>query len=130
MVSDAASLRSSAAALGLHRVVHLGYADSGKDDPVLPDPPGRVRFAEADTEAAERLAEILKAEHADVLLSYDVNGGYGHPDHVKVHEVGRRAAAHTPVDLLLEAMMPREPIVRALQLALTCFELTGHQLEC
>ncbi|MEU8889881.1 PIG-L family deacetylase [Streptomyces sp. NPDC048442] len=111
-------LRASAAALGVHRVVHLGYADSGRDRSMLSDPPGRVRFARVDPdEAAERLAEILRAERADVLLSYDVNGGYGHRDHVKVHEVGRRAAARTSVALLLEATLPREPIVRALRLA-------------
>jgi hypothetical protein len=43
------------------------------------DPPGRVRFARADLdEAAQRLAAILRAEHAEVLLSYQPNGGYGH----------------------------------------------------
>lgn len=111
-------LRESCAALGVHRVVHLGYADSGRDEPMLPDPPGRVRFARADTqEAAERLVEILRAERADVLLSYDANGGYGHRDHVKVHEVGRSAAACVPVAVLLEATLPREPIVRVLRLA-------------
>ncbi|MFH8409261.1 PIG-L deacetylase family protein [Streptomyces sp. NPDC018019] len=111
-------LRASCAALGVHRVLHLGYADSGRDDPMLPDPPGRVRFARADTEtAAEQLAEILRAERADVLLSYDATGGYGHPDHVQVHKVGRSAATRASVALLLEATLPREPIVRALRLA-------------
>lgn len=36
-------------------------------------------------EAAERLAEVLREEKADLLLSYDPNGGYGHRDHVRVH---------------------------------------------
>lgn len=108
-------LRASCSKLGVHRVVHLGYADSGRDEPMLPDPPGRVRFARADTdEAAERLAKILRAERADVLLSYDANGGYGHRDHVKVHQVGRNAAARVSVPVLLEATLPREPLVRAL----------------
>ncbi len=36
---------------------------------------------------------------ADVLVTYDEHGGYGHPDHVQVHRVGMRAAelAGTPV---------------------------------
>ncbi|MFD9367126.1 PIG-L deacetylase family protein [Streptomyces sp. NPDC060020] len=120
-------LRASSAALGVHRVVHLGYADSGRSEPMLPDPPGRVRFARADTEeAAERLAEILRAERADVLLSYDANGGYGHRDHVKVHEVGRSAVARASVPLLLEATLPREPIVRALRLA-SCLGLAPRE---
>src|SRR5436190_1138735 len=42
--------------------------------------------------AAERLAAILREERADVLLTYDDHGGYGHPDHIQVHRVGVRAA--------------------------------------
>ncbi len=40
-------------------------------------------------EAGQRLAAVLREEHADVLTTYDPNGGYGHPDHVHVHDVGR-----------------------------------------
>ena len=48
-----------------------------------------TRFVEADAdEAAGRLAAILVEEQADVLTTYDPNGGYGHPDHVQVHDVG------------------------------------------
>src|SRR5690606_16533123 len=35
---------------------------------------------------------ILDEEDADVLVGYDWHGGYGHPDHVKVHHVTHRAA--------------------------------------
>lgn len=105
-------LRASAAILGVHRVVHLGYADSGHGPILYPDPPDRTRFARAcGDEAAERLAAILREEQASVLLSYDANGGYGHRDHVRVHEVGARAAELAGVRVL-EATMPREPLVR------------------
>ena len=43
-------------------------------------------------QAAARLAVILGEEQADVLTTYDDNGGYGHPDHIQVHRVGQRAA--------------------------------------
>jgi LmbE family N-acetylglucosaminyl deacetylase len=100
--------RQSAAILGAARAEHLGYADSGHGPVLYPDPPGRVRFARADIEeAAGRLAALLREEHADLLLSYDAQGGYGHRDHVKVHEVGARAATLTGVRLL-EATVPRE----------------------
>ncbi|WP_229852230.1 PIG-L deacetylase family protein [Streptomyces albospinus] len=112
-----AELRASAAVLGVHRVVHLGYAASGHGPVLYPDPPGRTRFARADTqEAAERLAALLREEDADLLLSYDANGGYGHRDHVKVHQVGRRAAELAGTPRLLEATMPRETIARAMRL--------------
>jgi LmbE family N-acetylglucosaminyl deacetylase len=106
-------LRASAAILGVQRVEHLGYADSGHGPILYPDPPDRQRFVRADTgEAAERLATILREEMADVLLSYDRNGGYGHRDHRKVHEVGKRAAELAGVDTVLEATMPREVVER------------------
>jgi LmbE family N-acetylglucosaminyl deacetylase len=117
-----AELAASAAILGVRRVVHLGYADSGHGPELYPDPPGRQRFARADTEeAAHRLAAILHEERADLLLGYDSHGGYGHPDHVKVHEVARRAAGLTGTRLL-EATVPRDfaqrfvRVVRALRI--------------
>ncbi len=97
------------------RVVHLGYADSGHGAVLYPDPPDRARFVRADpAEAAARLAAILREERADVLLGYDASGGYGHRDHVRVHEVGRLAAELAAVRLL-EATMPRERVLRAVR---------------
>jgi LmbE family N-acetylglucosaminyl deacetylase len=111
-------LRASAAVLGVHRVEHLGYADSGHGAILYPDPPDRRRFVRADTEeAAGRLAALLRQECADVLLSYDPNGGYGHRDHVKVHEVGKRAAQLAGVATVLEATLPREVVERLVGLA-------------
>jgi LmbE family N-acetylglucosaminyl deacetylase len=113
-----AELRESAEALGVSRVVHLGYADSGLDDDLLPDPPGRVRFVRAPVEeAAERLALVLREEQVDVLLTYDRNGGYGHRDHVRVHEVGDRAAYLAGTPRVLQATVPRDTIARAVDLA-------------
>ncbi|MBO0837915.1 MAG: PIG-L family deacetylase, partial [Actinobacteria bacterium] len=115
--------RASARILGAARAEYLGYADSGHGQMLYPDPPGRVRFARADTvEAAERLAAVIRAENASLLLSYDAQGGYGHRDHVKVHEVGAAAAKLTGVRVL-EATVPRElavvgsGVLRALRLA-------------
>jgi LmbE family N-acetylglucosaminyl deacetylase len=113
-----AELQESARALGVARVEQLGYADSGLGPEVLPDPPGRTRFVRADTEeAARRVAAILEEEQVDVLLGYDPNGGYGHPDHVKLHHVARRAAVLAGTPRLLEATVPRDTICRALDLA-------------
>jgi LmbE family N-acetylglucosaminyl deacetylase len=111
-------LRRSATALGVARVEHLGYADSGLGPEVAPDPPGVTRFVRADVEeAAGRLAAILTDEQADVLLSYEHNGGYGHPDHKQVHVVGRRAADIARTPRVLEATVPRDTICRAIDLA-------------
>jgi LmbE family N-acetylglucosaminyl deacetylase len=88
-------LRAGAAVLGAARVVHLGYADSGHGPVLYPDPPDAVRFVRADPgEAAGRLADVLREEKADLLLSY---------------EVGARAADLTGVRVL-EATAPREVV--------------------
>ncbi|OBA63320.1 GlcNAc-PI de-N-acetylase [Mycobacterium sp. 1100029.7] len=106
-------LLSSARVLGVHRVECLGYADSGFGPVCYPDPPDRVRFARAQVEtAAGRLADILRDEDAELLISYQPNGGYGHRDHVQVHHVGRRAAELAATPRVLEVTMPRELLRR------------------
>ncbi|MFL6151674.1 MAG: PIG-L deacetylase family protein [Ornithinibacter sp.] len=108
--------RASAEALGVARVEWLGYADSGSGPEPEPDSPGVTRFCRAPVEeAAERLAAILRTERADLLLSYDAQGGYGHRDHVRVHEVGARAAEIARTPRVLEATVPRDTIVRAVR---------------
>ncbi len=102
-------LHSSAEVLGVNRVEHLGYADSGRGPILYPDPPGRTRFVRAPVdEAAGRLASILNQERPEILLSYDRNGGYGHPDHIRVHEVGALAAKEAGTPRVLNATIPRE----------------------
>jgi LmbE family N-acetylglucosaminyl deacetylase len=82
-----------------------------------PDPPDRARFVRADVEeAADRLADILRREVADLLISYDQAGGYGHPDHVRVHEVGKRAASMAGGVRVVEATLPREPVAAIFKL--------------
>lgn len=113
-----AEAHQSARVLGVARVEHLGYADSGMGPETHPDPHGRTRFVRAPVEdAARRLAAILREERADVLLCHDPNGGYGHRDHIRVHEVGARAAELAGTPRVLEATVPREAIRRAADLA-------------
>jgi LmbE family N-acetylglucosaminyl deacetylase len=108
-----AELDAAARALGVARTVRLGYADSGLDGTAS----GSTFLRAAPEVAAIRLAEILTAERADVLTGYDAAGGYGHPDHVRVHEVARRAAELAAVPVLLEATVDRDALLRGLRLA-------------
>jgi LmbE family N-acetylglucosaminyl deacetylase len=122
-------LRASAAILGADKAVHLGYADSGHGPVLFDDPPGRTRFARADVEkAAEKLAALLTDEHANLLLSYDPQGGYGHRDHVRVHQVGARAAELAGVRVV-EATVPRELVARVAGLLLLLRLVTRHRLD-
>lgn len=96
--------------MGLHRVEFLGYEDSGMiGEPSNENP---LCFWQADvTEAAERLAAILRDVDADVLTIYDSHGGYGHPDHIQVHRVGRLAAEMVGVDRVFQSTMNRDRIL-------------------
>ena len=109
-----AELAHSARALGAVGVTHLGYADSGLDGvgssstPGLAAAGGRVFAGVPVEEAASRVAEILHEERVACLVGYDAAGGYGHPDHLQVHRVARRAVDIAGTPLLLEASLPGE----------------------
>jgi LmbE family N-acetylglucosaminyl deacetylase len=109
-------LARSAAVLGVAQVHWLGYEDSGMTGWDANEHPGS--FVQADVEeAAERLAAILRAERADVLTTYDWHGNYGHPDHIKVHHVGHRAADLAGTPFVYEATVNRDAAFRGLQAA-------------
>jgi LmbE family N-acetylglucosaminyl deacetylase len=99
--------RDAAAVLGAARVEFLPYHDSGMAGEATND--AADAFAAADVEeAAAHLAEVLREERADVLTVYDERGGYGHPDHIQVHVVGRRAAALAGTPRVYAATTSRE----------------------
>ena len=79
-------LETACSTLGVGRLVRLGYYDSGMAGAAENARPGA--FAGADLgEAAARLVKVLDEERPRVMLAYDETGGYGHPDHVKAHQV-------------------------------------------
>jgi LmbE family N-acetylglucosaminyl deacetylase len=105
-------MAASASIIGTHRVVWLGYADSGMTGWAQND--HDESFFRADLEeAAARVAEVLREEAADVVIGYDWHGGYGHPDHVKVHAVAKRAAELAGTPRYLEGSMNRDALRRA-----------------
>ncbi|GLY04436.1 PIG-L family deacetylase [Actinoplanes sp. NBRC 101535] len=79
-------LEASCAELKVTHLEMLGYHDSGMlgwDTNAAP----QSFWATPVTAAAERLAGLIRRYRPDVLLTYDENGGYGHPDHIQVHRV-------------------------------------------
>lgn len=76
----------SVAALGVeHR--WLGYEDSGlpQGDPLPPLPEGCFALVPPE-EAATAVIKVIREFKPHVIITYDENGGYPHPDHLKVHE--------------------------------------------
>ena len=104
----------SAEILGAERVEFLGYEDSGMIGEPTNDNPACFWQADVD-EAAERLAAILRDVDCGVLTIYDDHGGYGHPDHIQVHRVGRRAAELVGLDAVYQGTMNRTRIAAMIE---------------
>jgi LmbE family N-acetylglucosaminyl deacetylase len=86
----AGELEAAMGALGVTEWENLGYRDSdmmgraGNRDP--------RSFWQADLdEAARRLVWLIRRYQPDVITTYNDFGGYGHPDHIRSHEVTVRA---------------------------------------
>ncbi len=70
----------------------LGFVDSGlpEGDPLPPLPAGCFAL-EPLADAAEPLVRAVREFRPHVMLTYDENGGYPHPDHIKCHQVSVEA---------------------------------------
>lgn len=66
----------------------LGYVDSGlpEGDPLPPLPEGCFAAIPLDG-PTEDLVRVIREFRPHVLTTYDENGGYPHPDHIRCHEV-------------------------------------------
>ncbi len=70
----------------------LGFVDSGlpEGDPLPPLPEGCFALVPLE-EAARPLVKLVRRERPHVVLTYDENGGYPHPDHIMCHRVSVEA---------------------------------------
>jgi N-acetyl-1-D-myo-inositol-2-amino-2-deoxy-alpha-D-glucopyranoside deacetylase len=81
--------------LGVDEPVFLGGAGRWRDSGMAGTPPrGTQRFVDADPrDAVGALVAIIRELRPHVVVSYDPEGGYGHPDHIHAHEVTTAAVA-------------------------------------
>ena len=93
-------LQSAMAELGVSDIRLLGgwvtdgmarWRDSGMAGAPSNDHPRA--FMHADSHAVESLVEVLLDVRPQVVVTYDSNGGYGHPDHVQAHRITHAAVA-------------------------------------
>ena len=84
----------------------------------LPDSDDPRCFWQASVEeAATELAKIIEEVAADVIVTYNANGFYGHPDHIQAHRVAWRARALAGRDAKFYAIaMPRSVLAAAVEL--------------
>ncbi|MGW4244342.1 PIG-L family deacetylase [Nocardia sp. NPDC004722] len=101
-------LQESAALLGIEHVELLGYQDSGMDGWDANQHPDVFWNTPVD-EAAARLADLMRHYRPQVVVTYDENGNYGHPDHIQANRITLAAAAATGIpDKLYYTAIPRE----------------------
>jgi N-acetyl-1-D-myo-inositol-2-amino-2-deoxy-alpha-D-glucopyranoside deacetylase len=88
-------LSSALARLGVDGPRFLGGAGRWRDSGMVGTPPRhRQRFVDADQqETVGALVAVIRELRPHVVVTYDPNGGYGHPDHIHAHEVTTAAVA-------------------------------------
>jgi mycothiol S-conjugate amidase len=70
----------------------LGFVDSGlpEGDPLPPLPEGCFGLMDVDV-AARELVRVIREQRPHVIVTYDENGGYPHPDHIMTHKISMAA---------------------------------------
>ena len=114
-------LAAACAALGVADHRFLGGAgrwhDSGMMGMASNDWDGVFWRADV-AEAADALLEIVDEVRPQVLVTYDANGFYGHPDHIQAHRVARRAfeQADGMVRKFYATAVPKSVLAEAIKL--------------
>jgi LmbE family N-acetylglucosaminyl deacetylase len=100
-----AELRESCKHLGVTELELLGYHDSGMLEWEYKDRPDAFCNVPVATVSA-RIAGLIEQYRPQVVVTYDQNGGYQHPDHVHAARCAAAAVADTgiPAKLYLTAM--------------------------
>src|SRR4051812_30105127 len=87
-------LAAAMAALGVTDHRFLGGAGRYRDSGMMGTPANQHprAFWNADLEqAAANAVAVVREVRPQVVVTYDENGGYGHPDHIQAHRVAMRA---------------------------------------
>jgi mycothiol conjugate amidase Mca len=85
-----AELEAAARVLGIETLEYLGYRDSGMAGTEANQHPACFHMADPE-EATGRLVRLIRTYQPQVLVSYDENGSYGHPDHIKAYQIAALA---------------------------------------
>jgi N-acetyl-1-D-myo-inositol-2-amino-2-deoxy-alpha-D-glucopyranoside deacetylase len=82
-------LSAALRALGVAAPRYLGGAGRWRDSGMAGTEPrsGNTRFVDSGAAAVDALVEVIDELRPHVVVTYDPNGGYGHPDHIRAHEI-------------------------------------------
>jgi N-acetyl-1-D-myo-inositol-2-amino-2-deoxy-alpha-D-glucopyranoside deacetylase len=107
-------LDESVRILNISRLVKLGYRDSGMAGTADNNDP-RSFLQSSFEEAVAKVVSVMREERPQVVVTYDENGNYGHPDHIRAHQIAVAAfdAAGDPErSRLFYAVVPRSAFAR------------------
>ncbi len=91
-----AELEASCAILGVSALEMLGYHDSGMEGWPQNQAPEAFWRTPVD-QAGHRLADLMRRYRPQVVVTYDENGFYGHPDHIQANRVTHAAVAECAI---------------------------------
>jgi N-acetyl-1-D-myo-inositol-2-amino-2-deoxy-alpha-D-glucopyranoside deacetylase len=87
-------LRGACRAMGIGEPVFLGYGDSGMEG--WGPPPGSLVLADTD-EVVDRIVEVIVRLRPEIVVTFDPNGIYGHPDHTAISRLASEAYRRTAI---------------------------------
>jgi N-acetyl-1-D-myo-inositol-2-amino-2-deoxy-alpha-D-glucopyranoside deacetylase len=114
-------LAAACAALGVTDHRFLGGPGRWRDSGMMGEPsnadPGCFWQADVD-EAAAELLTVIREVRPQVMISYDDNGFYGHPDHIQAHRVAWRAfeLADGQVSKFYATTVPKSVLAQSIEL--------------
>ena len=85
-------LRCACQHLGIDDLQLLDYRDSGMAGTAQNQDPRSLVMADTD-EVVGKVVAHIRREHPDVVVTFDEAGGYGHPDHIAIHQHTKAAFA-------------------------------------
>lgn len=95
-----AELQRALGELGLGRPRFLGGPGRWRDSGMVGTPAAEHprAFVNSGQTAVDQLAEIFDEVRPHVVVTYGPDGGYGHPDHIRAHEITHTAADQAAQD--------------------------------
>ncbi len=106
-------LEESCRVLEVEHLERLGYLDSGMEGWGENGRTGSLSGSPLQEEV-DRLAGLIRRHRPQVVVTYDETGGYGHPDHIRTHQLTVAACAATGIpQKVYYTAIPRSAVAAA-----------------
>ncbi|MHB8376469.1 MAG: PIG-L family deacetylase [Dehalococcoidia bacterium] len=123
-------LRDACAVLGVPDVRFLPYRDSGMAGTLENGDPRALHQAPPE-DVVRLIVRAIRELRPDAIVTWDETGGYGHPDHIKVHQCARAAfdAAADPARFAGEGPAWRTPALYYGMIPIAEFEIAMGEMR-